>query len=149
MFSLMDLPSSEEIHIYTGTMIRRIGKMITGLTIPSPYYLSLITEFAPRPITNDLELSITQERINTILDQKNLSQDDRDYINVLGMLVYDYEEKNEQFPKLTDGELLQTLMEDYNLEIRDFLGIFEQEQTILDILDGKRQLNSQETFKLR
>ncbi|MBE9231706.1 MAG: type II toxin-antitoxin system HigA family antitoxin [Cuspidothrix sp.] len=123
--------------------------MITGLTIPSPYYLSLITEFAPRPITNDLELSITQERINTILDQKNLSQDDRDYINVLGMLVYDYEEKNEQFPKLTDGELLQTLMEDYNLEIQDFLGIFGQEQTILDILDGKRQLNSQETFKLR
>ncbi|PPJ64337.1 helix-turn-helix domain-containing protein [Cuspidothrix issatschenkoi] len=123
--------------------------MITGLTIPSPYYLSLITEFAPRPITNDLELSITQQRINTILDQKNLSQDDRDYINVLGMLVYDYEEKNEQFPKLTDGELLQTLMEDYNLEIQDFLGIFGQEQTILDILDGKRQLNSQETFKLR
>jgi HTH-type transcriptional regulator/antitoxin HigA len=123
--------------------------MITGLTIPSSYYLSLITEFAPRPITNDLELSITQQRINTILDQKNISQDDRDYINVLGMLVYDYEEKNEQFPKLTDGELLQTLMEDYNLEIRDFLGIFEQEQTILDILDGKRQLNSQETFKLR
>jgi HTH-type transcriptional regulator/antitoxin HigA len=122
---------------------------MTGLTIPSSYYLSLITEFAPRPITNDLELSITQQRINTILDQKNLSQDDRDYINVLGMLVYDYEEKNEQFPKLTDGELLQTLMEDYNLEIRDFLGIFEQEQTILDILDGKRQLNSQETFKLR
>ena len=123
--------------------------MITGLTIPSSYYLSLITEFAPRPITNDLELSITQQRINTILDQKNLSQDDRDYINVLGMLVYDYEEKNEQFPKLTDGELLQTLMEDYNLEIQDFSGIFEQEQTILDILDGKRQLNSQETFKLR
>jgi HTH-type transcriptional regulator/antitoxin HigA len=123
--------------------------MITGLTIPSSYYLSLITEFAPRPITNDLELSITQQRINTILDQKNISQDDRDYINVLGMLVYDYEDKNEQFPKLTDGELLQTLMEDYNLEIRDFLGIFEQEQTILDILDGKRQLNSQETFKLR
>ena len=123
--------------------------MMTGLTIPSSYYLSLITEFAPRPITNDFELSITQQRINTILDQKNISQDDRDYINVLGMLVYDYEEKNEQFPKLTDGELLQTLMEDYNLEIRDFLGIFEQEQTILDILDGKRQLNSQETFKLQ
>jgi HTH-type transcriptional regulator/antitoxin HigA len=130
-------------------MIRRIGKMITGLTIPSPYYLSLITEFAPRPITNDLELSITQKRINTILDQKNLNQDDRDYINVLGMLVYDYEEKNEQFPKLSNAELLQTLMEDYNLEIPDFLGIFGQEQTILDILDGKRQLNSQEIFKLR
>ncbi len=130
-------------------MIRRIGKMTTGLTTPSPYYLNLITEFAPRPITNDVELVATQQRINSILDRKNLNQDDRDYLNVLGMLVYDYEEKNEQFPELTDRELLTTLMEDYNLNIQDLLGIFEQEQVILEILNGKRQLTSQETFKVR
>jgi len=123
--------------------------MTTGLTTPSPYYLNLITEFAPRPITNDAELMANQQRINSILDKKNLNQDDRDYLIVLGMLVYDYEEKNEQFPKLNDGELLQTLIEDYNLKIPDFLEIFQQEQTILDILNGKRQLNSQEAFKLR
>jgi HTH-type transcriptional regulator/antitoxin HigA len=120
--------------------------MTTGLTTPSPYYLNLITEFAPRPITNDAELMANQQRINSILDKKNLNQDDRDYLRVLGMLVYDYEEKNEQFPELTDGELLQTLIEDYNLKIPDFLEIFQQEQTILDILNGKRQLNSQEAF---
>ena len=67
----------------------------------------------------------------------------------MGTLVYDYEEKNEQFPKLSDAELLQVLMEDYNLKIPDFLEIFQQEQIILDILNGKRQLNSQEAFKLR
>ncbi|MEH1778319.1 MAG: hypothetical protein V7L26_04050 [Nostoc sp.] len=65
------------------------------------------------------------------------------------MLVYDYEEKNEQLPELTYGELLQTLMEDYNLKIPDFFGIFPHEQTVLDILNGKRQLNPQEAFKLR
>ena len=123
--------------------------MTTGLTTPSHYYLSLITKFAPRPITNDAELMATQQRINSILDRNNINQDDRDYLQVLGMLVYDYEEKNENFPELTDGELLQTLMEDYNLKIPDFLGIFEQEQTILDILNGKRKLNSQEAFKVR
>ncbi|MEH2241042.1 helix-turn-helix domain-containing protein [Nostoc sp.] len=123
--------------------------MTTGLTTPSPYYLSLITEFAPRPITNDAELMATQQRINSIVDKNNINQDDRDYLQVLGTLVYDYEEKNEKFPELTDGELLQTLMEDYNLKIPDFLGIFEQEQTILDILNGKRKLNSQEAFKVR
>ena len=104
--------------------------MTIGLTSPSPYYLNLITEFAPRPITNDAELMATQQRINSIIDRKNLNQDERDYLRVLGMLVYDYEEKNEQFPELTDGELLQTLMEDYNLKIPDFLEIFQQEQII-------------------
>lgn len=123
--------------------------MTTGLTTPSPYYLNLITEFAPRPITNEAELIETQQRINSIIDQKNLNQDDRDYLRVLGILVYDYEEKNEPFPKLTDSELLKTLMDDYNLKIQDFLGIFEQEKIVLDILNGKRTLTSQEAFKLR
>ncbi|MFM6060545.1 MAG: type II toxin-antitoxin system HigA family antitoxin [Microcystis aeruginosa] len=123
--------------------------MTIGLTSPSPYYLNLITEFAPRPLTNDAELMATQQRINSILDRNDLNQDDRDYLRVLGMLIYDYEEKNEKFPELTDAELLQTLMEEYDLKTPDFLEIFQQEQTILDILNGKRQLNSQEAFKLR
>lgn len=130
-------------------MIRRTGKMTTRLTTPSPYYLKLIAEFPPRPITNEAELIATQQRINSIIDNKNLNQDDRDYLTVLGMLIYDYEEKNERFPQLNDRELLQTLMQDYDLKVKDFLVIFHQEQTILDILNGKRNLNSQETFKLR
>lgn len=123
--------------------------MTTGLTNPSPYYLNLITKFPPRPITNDAELMANQQRINSILDKTNLNQDDQDYLRVLGMLVYEYEEKNEHFPALTDAELLQTLMEDYNLKISDLLVIFQQETVILDILNGKRQLNAQETFKVR
>ncbi len=130
-------------------MIRRTGKMTTGLKINSPYYLKLITEFAPRPITNEDELNATQQRINKLLDKKDINQDDQDYLRVLGLLIYDYEEKNEQLPQLTDGELLQSLMEDYNLSIQDFLGIFDQEQIILDILSGKRNFTSQEAFKVR
>ncbi|WP_292763121.1 transcriptional regulator [Nostoc sp. NOS(2021)] len=68
--------------------------MTTGLTTPSPYYLNLIAEFAPRPITNDAELVATQQRINSIIDNKNLNQEDRDYLRVLGILIYEYEEKN-------------------------------------------------------
>jgi len=123
--------------------------MTTGLTSPSHYYLNLITDFVPRPINNETELMATQNRINSILDQKNLNQDERDYLRVLGMLIYEYEEKNETFPTLTDGELIQTLMEDYNIQIQDLLGIFDQEQTILDIVAGKRQLTSIEALKVR
>ncbi|NEQ68866.1 MAG: transcriptional regulator [Symploca sp. SIO2D2] len=74
--------------------------MTTGLTTPSSYYLNLITNFPPRPITNDAELIANQQMINSILDKNHINQDDQDYLRVLGMLVYEYEEKNEQFPEL-------------------------------------------------
>jgi HTH-type transcriptional regulator/antitoxin HigA len=35
-----------------------------------------------------------------------------------------------------------------NLQIQDFLSIFETEETILEILPGKRNINSQESKKL-
>jgi HTH-type transcriptional regulator/antitoxin HigA len=51
----------------------------------------LKNNFPPRPITNEIEWRNIQQRINTILEKKNLTQEDRDYLRVLGMLVYDYE----------------------------------------------------------
>ncbi|MGK7963117.1 helix-turn-helix domain-containing protein [Crocosphaera sp.] len=123
--------------------------MTTGFKNTSPYYLDLVTEFAPRPIMNEEGFRATQQRINLILKQKNLNEDEKDYLRVLGMLIFDYEERNEKFPKLTDKELLQTLIEEYNLNHQDLLGIFKQEQVILDILNGKRSLNSKESFKVR
>ncbi len=121
--------------------------MTTGLKTPSPDYLDLVTEFAPRPIRNEAELIATQERVNELLDGKKLNQDDRDYLRVLGMLIYEYEETNESFPVLTDRELLETLMKEYNLKIEDFLSIFGQEQTILDVLNGN--LTSEEAVKVQ
>jgi HTH-type transcriptional regulator / antitoxin HigA len=69
---------------------------------PSSYYMELITTFPPRPIANEAEFFVTQERINSILDKKVITQDDRDYLMVLGLLVYDYEERHEPpMPKLS------------------------------------------------
>jgi HTH-type transcriptional regulator/antitoxin HigA len=50
--------------------------MTSGLKIPSNYYIKLITTFPPRPITNEDELIATQNQINSILDQGNITQDD-------------------------------------------------------------------------
>ena len=74
---------------------------------------------------------------------------DRDYNDlVLGMLVYEYEEKHEPMPELTDGELLKALMEEYSLQIQDFLNIFDTEATVLEILQGRRKITAQESKKL-
>jgi len=129
-------------------MIGRIGKMTIGLKKSNDDYLNLVIEFPPRPITNEIEWRNIQQRINTILDKKNLTQEDRDYLRVLGMLVYDYEQKFEPIPKLENAELLEALMQDYNIKIQDFLNVFDTEETILAILQKKRKMTIEEYQKL-
>jgi len=122
--------------------------MTIGLKKSNDYYLNLVMEFPPRPITNDNEWENIQQRINTILDKKNLTPDDRDYLRVLGVLVYDYEQKFEPMPKLENAELLEALMQDYDLKTQDFLAIFDTEEKILAILQNKRKMTIEEYQQL-
>ncbi len=122
--------------------------MTIGLKTPSNYYIELITTFPPRPITNEAELVATQNQINSLLDKGKLTQDDRDYLKVLGILVYDYEDKNEPMPILKGVELLKALLEESNLQPKDLAFICESESIVLDILDGKRELTASQIKEL-
>jgi len=122
--------------------------MTTGFKTPSSYYMELLNEFPPRPIANDAELMATQARINLIIDRSKLSQDDRDYLKVLGMLVYDYEEYHQPMPRLKGAELLKALMEESNLQPNDLVSILGNESVILEILDRKSQLTEDQIQEL-
>ncbi|WNZ46179.1 transcriptional regulator [Leptolyngbya boryana CZ1] len=113
--------------------------MTTGLKMPSSYYMQLINAFPPRPITDDAELLATQARINAILDRSPLTQDDQDYLKVLGTLVYEYEERTEVFPRLTGLALLRSLMTEMNLLPQDLVPILEDASIVDGILSGAVQ----------
>ena len=115
---------------------------------PSSYYIELITTFPPRPITNDAELIATQSQINSILDKGKLTQDDRDYLKVLGTLVYDYEDKNEPMPTLKGVELLKALLDESNLQPKDLVPSCQSDSIVLDILDRKRDLTATQIKEL-
>ncbi len=120
-----------------------------GLTpINNDYYLQSIDEFPPCPIVNHEHLIATQNRINTILDRVNINQDDRDYLKILGMLVYDYEEKNEVFPQLKPIDILDDLINNQNVKTTDLLDIFKTELNIFDILNHQREITPEEAQKL-
>ena len=123
--------------------------MTTGIKNPSKYYIELINAFPPRPITNEAELIATQTQINSILDQKQLNQDDRDYLKVLGMLVYEYEDKHEPIPEIRGVELLKAVAEEFGLKHKDLISIFNNELVILDILQGKKQLTKEQERQLK
>ena len=102
-----------------------------------------------KQIKNEIELTATQNKINSILDKKNLTQDDLDYLKVLGMLVYEYEETEEVIPEIEGIELLQAVYEESGEGDRDLLDIFADESAILDILKGDRELTTEQERELK
>ena len=78
------------------------------------------------------------------MDQRNITQDDRDYLKVLGTLVYDYEQQHEIIPTVTGIPLLQALLEESTLQPKDLTSILESESIVLDILSGKYQLTEKQ-----
>jgi HTH-type transcriptional regulator / antitoxin HigA len=122
--------------------------MTTGLKTPSSYYLQLINTFPPRPINNEAQLLATQDQIDAIINRQNITQDDKDYLEVLGTLVYDYEQKHEPMPVLEGIELLKALMSEENLQPCDLLSIFEDESSIMEILEKKQEMTAKQVQKL-
>jgi HTH-type transcriptional regulator / antitoxin HigA len=103
-------------------------------------YIQLLQKFPPRTITNNQQLEATQEVIDSLLDRAELTPEESDYLNVLGTLVFDYEQKNETIADIYGVELLKVLIAERNLRQKDLIPVFKTESIVSDILNGKRQL---------
>lgn len=103
-------------------------------------YLELLKQYPPRPIDNEEDLEMMQEVINRLLDKPQLTAEEREYLNVLGALIYEYEENQEPIPDIYGLELLKFILEEKNLQKQDLLSIFESKSTLDDILDGQQEL---------
>ncbi len=103
-------------------------------------YLELLKQYPPRPIHNEEDLEMMQEVINRLLDKPQLTAEEREYLNVLGALIYEYEENQEPIPDIYGLELLKFILEEKNLQKQDLLSIFESKSTLDDILDGQQEL---------
>lgn len=103
-------------------------------------YLELLKQYPPRPIHNEEDLEMMQEVINRLLDKPQLTVEEREYLNVLGSLIYEYEENQEPIPDIYGLELLKFILKERNLQKQDLLSIFESKSTLDDILDGLQEL---------
>jgi HTH-type transcriptional regulator / antitoxin HigA len=128
-------------------MTKTSGKMIHGLTKPEPY-LALLQSFPPRPITCEADFMATQAVVDALLDRPALNADEQDYLNVLGALIYEYEQILEPLPDIYGVELLKVLMAEHGLRQKDLVPIFKTESIVSDILHGRRKLTLNHIQKL-
>ncbi len=121
--------------------------MTIGLHSTSAY-IDLLASFPPRPINSEEEFLATQKVIDSLLDKGELTPDERDYLNVLGALVYEYEQKYKPIPDIHGVELLKALVAEFNLRQKDLVPIFKTESIVSAVLNGQRQLTANHIRKL-
>lgn len=111
-------------------------------------YTELLKSFPPRPITSEEDLEKTQTVIDNLLDKGELTESEEDYLNLLGILIHEYEEKQELVPDIYGVELLKVLIAELNLKQKDLVTIFKTESIVSDVLKAKRKLTVEHIQKL-
>ena len=116
-------------------------------------YLELLKQYPPRPIHNKEEVENTEKVISSfldkiILDKIQLTIEEREYLCVLGALIYEYEETYNVIPDIYGIELLKFLLELKNLQKQDLLSIFENQSILDDIFDGQQELTTVHVQKI-
>ena len=124
-----------------------LGKMTPGLNKPSTY-IQLLEKFPPRPIKSQEEMLATQKVIDSLIDRAPLTPDEEDYLNVLGTLVYEYEQTQAPIPDIDGVELLKVLLAENGLRQKDLLSIFKTESIVSAILNKQRQLTTRHIQEL-
>ncbi|MCC5650648.1 transcriptional regulator [Nostoc sp. XA013] len=111
-------------------------------------YTELLTYFPPRPIKHEEDLEKTQAVVDSLLDKGELTESEEDYLNLLGILIYEYESKQDLVPDIYGVELLKVLIAELNLKQKDLVPIFKTESIVSDVLKGKRKLTVEHIQKL-
>ena len=111
-------------------------------------YVELLQAFPPRPIKSEEEMQATQQVIDRLIDRGNFSPDEEDYLNVLGTLVYEYEQAQEVIPDIYGVDLLKVLIREHDLRQKDLVTIFRTESIVSDILNNRRELTARHIKEL-
>jgi len=111
-------------------------------------YTNLLISFPPRPIKSEEDLEKTQVIVDNLLDKGKLTEEQEDYLFVLGMLIHEYEEKQDLVPDIYGVELLKVLIEESSVRQKDLVRIFKTESIVSDVLKGKRKLTVEHIQKL-
>ena len=115
-------------------------------------YLELIQCVPLRPIKSEDELDEAINMVNYLLDQldrRSWSQDEQDYIDVLGSLIEQYEDVHYPFKSPSDASMLRHLIEAKGVsQAQAAKDCRIAESTISAVLAGSRKLTRNHIEKL-
>jgi HTH-type transcriptional regulator / antitoxin HigA len=112
-------------------------------------YGDLLATFQPRPIRSRAEASRATALVDSLTDLHELSEGQREFVGLLGQLLYDWEAENEEPISVSPQEVVRSLLEDNGLRQVSLVGpVFPSASAASDFLAGRRRLSYERVRKL-
>lgn len=128
-------------------MTKTVGNKIPGF-LEAKTYIDLLKAFPPRPISSEEELDQVQKIIDFFLDQPTRTENEREYLHLLGLLVQEYEEKYYSIADTSISNILMNLMEEHEISFRDLSNVFESESGFNAVLAGEQDISLKQIHEL-
>ena len=115
-------------------------------------YGNLLVRVLPSVISNDEELERLSQEIDRLITkdikQGSLSPEEDRLLELLSLLVEEYEDKHYPIPESSPNEVLKFLMEDRELKQKDLVHIFGSTGITSEVVNGKRSISKAQAKKL-
>lgn len=112
-------------------------------------FVSLVQVFAPRPIRTQRQLRAAYQEIDRLMRLKRLSGDQRDYLELLSMLVEKYEAAKCPLADVSQGQMLEHLLEAKRVTQADVAKATGVSASLLSsVRAGRRELSKENVRKL-
>ncbi len=112
-------------------------------------YVALIRQFPLRPLRSDADLDAAVAVVDGLIDGDDLTNAERDYLDVLSDLVESYEKDAVPMRVVDDTEMLRFLIENRSITQSELSRQTRiAESTLSEVQSGKRKLTRTQIGKL-
>jgi len=113
-----------------------------------PEYAKLLRDVLPHVIHTEEENERYTVALEMLLAKRDRSPEESHSVDLLTLLIEDFEERNYSLPPATPRDVVRHLMESNGLRQVDLVDVFGAESTVSEVLKGKRDLAKSHIEKL-
>ncbi len=111
-------------------------------------YAALLSETRPEVIRNEKQNQEYVRLLEKLTSKKSITHAEEKLIELLAVLVEDFEAKHFPVPDATPIAKVRHLMEAHGLRQKDLLSVFGTESIASEVLRGKRELTKEHIKRL-
>jgi HTH-type transcriptional regulator / antitoxin HigA len=111
-------------------------------------YGTLLAEIKPEVVHDEARNQIYIQQLEQLTGKTMVSSAEEKLIQLLTVLVEEYENKQHPVPNTGPLDILRHLMEVHELRQKDLVDVFGAESTVSDVLKGKRDITKDQVRRL-
>jgi HTH-type transcriptional regulator/antitoxin HigA len=123
--------------------------MSVAAGIDAKVYGKLLTKALPRVLRSEQEYEQMLDEVEGLLEKSDGRSPEQDaLLDLMALLVHDYEEKRYPLPQAEPRQMLAYLIEERGLRAGDVWAVVGSKSRVSEILSGKRAISREQAKRL-